>query len=71
MQVFFRLSEHIACLISRTYSFSRKAKPLSLVKFSEDPDLPDKECNQLLKEYMPKHTQHAKISQKLFIRSGN
>ena len=47
----------------------KKARPLSLVKFSEDPDLPEEECHQLLEEYMPKHTQKTKITQKLFIRS--
>ena len=39
-----------------------------LVKFSQDPFLPEEDCHRLLKEYMPKHAAAAKITQRLFIR---
>ena len=38
------------------------------VKFSSEPDLKQKECQQLLKQYMPDHVQNTKITQKLFIK---
>ena len=38
------------------------------VKFSSEPDLKQKECQQLLQQYMPDHVQNTKITQKLFIK---
>ena len=40
------------------------------IKFSNDRDLSDEECQALLKEYMPKHRQltPTKITQQLFVR---
>ena len=38
------------------------------VKFSLEPNLPEEECQQLLKHYMPEHVQNTKITQSLFIK---
>ncbi len=42
--------------------------PDRLVKFSSRKDLPDKDCHQLLHEYMPEHVVGTKITQRLFIK---
>ena len=45
-----------------------KGNVLSKVKFSEDTDLSEAECHDLLKDYMPKHVVPTKITQQLYIR---
>ena len=39
-----------------------------LVKFGDNPNLTDKECYSLLKEYMPPHVANNKVLQQLFIK---
>ena len=39
-----------------------------LVKFGDNPDLPDEECYTLLKDYMPAHVTKNKVLQQLFIK---
>ena len=39
-----------------------------LVKFGDDPDLPEEECQVLLKEYMPEHVTRSKVLQRLFVK---
>ena len=52
--------------IDELYSEVREQK----IKFSNDRNLSDEECQALLKEYMPKHRQltPTKITQQLFVR---
>ena len=38
------------------------------VKFSSQADLKEKECQELLQQYMPEHAQNTKIAQRLFIK---
>lgn len=38
------------------------------VKFSEEKDLEDEECHELLLEFMPQHIASTKITQRLFIK---
>ena len=38
------------------------------VKFYTDPDLPDKDCHQLLNKYMKPHVASTKTTQQLFVR---
>ena len=40
-----------------------------LVKFSQDEAPSEKDCHQLLVEYMPDYIQKTKITQRLFIKS--
>ena len=40
----------------------------SCVKFSVELDLPEKECQELLKFYMTEHIKRSKITERLFIK---
>lgn len=46
----------------------RKVDIKDLIKFSTNPDLPNKVCLGLLHKYMPKHMIGTKITQQLFVR---
>ena len=57
--------------IDRMYEDRGKQKG-KRVKFSQDKNLPNMECNELLQEFMqkfmPQHVLQSKITQRLFIR---
>ena len=38
------------------------------VKFSTDPDIPDRECHELIKKSWPEFVMNPKVTQKLFIK---
>ena len=38
------------------------------MKFSEDPDIPHKECHELLKKSWPQFVESPKVTQRLFIK---
>ena len=48
--------------------FINISAPAVLIKFGEDPDLPEELCHKLLKKYMPSHVTTSKVLQRLFIR---
>jgi len=48
--------------------FINISAPAVLVKFGDDPDLPEEQCHELLKKYMPQHVTTSKVLQRLFIR---
>ena len=63
----YKLRENLITGIDRMYEDTGKLAG-KLVRFSRDDDLPDKECYDLLHEFMPKHVIQSKITQHLFIK---
>ena len=53
---------HLLCL--STYLLAHTV----LVKFGDDPDLPEEQCHMLLRKYMPPHVKTSKVLQRLFVR---
>ena len=63
----YKLRQDVSKGIDRMYKDTGRQREKK-VKFSEDDNLPDTECNDLLLEFTPKHVIRSKITQHLFIK---
>ena len=50
------------------HMFTYILAPKVLVKFGDNPDLPEDQCHMLLSKYMPQHVKTSKVLQRLFVR---